>query len=483
MRRKGSILDDLVRPQKKSEEFARERESYVAYVERVHRGKYVAADFHRLICTKLEAVERGEITRLMLFVPPRHGKSQTVTETFPSWYIGKHPDRRIIEVSYGKTFAEKFGRLNRRKVEEFGEKIFGVRVSGDNASKTNWSIEGDTGGMISVGLGGSITGEGADVLIIDDLIKNRQEAESPTMRKRIWSEWQDTLLTRLHPDATVILIMTRWRDDDLAGMILKQAEEEGQHWDIVSLPALAEQTDLLGRHSGKALWPEHGYDEKWAAKKRVEVGTRTWQALYQQNPAPSEGNILRRSWWRFYHVMPTRFDEILQSWDMTFKDKKDSDYVVGQIWGRIGADKYLLDQVREQLDFPKTLRAMRQMHQKWPQARVKLVEDKANGSGIIAMLRSEIPGIIAVNPEGGKEARVWAVSPDIEAGNVFLPKNAAFTECFIEECARFPAGKNDDQVDGMSQALARFLKRKRRRGASVVPVVVTGRVTSADLDW
>lgn len=483
MKRKGNILGDLVEQNKQSEEFAVERESYVAYVERVHRGKYIAAKFHRYICERLEAVERGEITRLMLFIGPRHGKSQTVTETFPSWYLGKHPDKRVIEVSYGKSFAEKFGRLNRKKVEEYGEKVFGVKVSSDNASKTNWSIEGDTGGMISVGLGGSITGEGADVLIIDDLIKNRQEAESPTMRRRIWDEWQDTLLTRLHADATIILIMTRWRDDDLAGMILKQAEEEGQHWEIVSLPTIAEEGDILGRRRGEALWPEHGFDEKWAAKKKIEVGTRTWQALYQQNPAPSEGNILQKKWWRYYHVMPAQFDEIIQSWDMTFKDKKENDYVVGQIWGRIGADKYLLDQLREQLDFPKTLKAMRQMYKKWPQARVKLVEDKANGSGIISMLKHEIPGIIAVNPEGSKEARVWAVSADIEAGNVYLPAGAAFKECFVEECSRFPLGKHDDQVDSMSQALARFLKKNRRRGAIGVPGVVTGKIESADVNW
>lgn len=217
-------------------------------------------------------------------------------------------------------------------------------------------------------------------------------------------------------------------------------------------------------------------------RKKIEVGSRTWQALYQQNPTPSEGNIIQKKWWRKYHVMPTHFDEIIHSWDMTFKDKKENDYVVGQVWGRIGADKYLLDQLRDQLDFPKTLKAMRQMCKKWPQARVKLVEDKANGSGIISMLKHEISGIIAVNPEGSKEARVWAVSADIEAGNVYLPANAAFTEDFIEECSRFPVGKHDDQVDAMSQALARLIKKNRWRAGSVA-VVVTGQIVSAEVNW
>ena len=481
--KKGNILQELVPQNNRDSEFSLQRDNYLSYCEYVHRGRWKAANFHKLICDKLEAVERGEITRLMIFMPPRHGKSQTVTETFPSWYLGRNPDKRVIEVSYGAAFAEKFGRLNRRKVEEFGEKIFGITVSADNASKTNWGIAGDTGGMISVGLGGSITGEGADLLILDDLIKNRQEAESATMRKRIWDEWQDTLSTRLHPGAAVILIMTRWREDDLAGMLLEQAKEEGQEWEVLCLPAVAEEDDILGRQSGETLWPEHGFDKKWAARKKKDVGTRTWESLYQQQPAPAEGSILKREWWKFYNVLPLRFDEIIQSWDMTFKDSAGSDYVVGQVWGRIGADKYLIDQVRERLDLPKTIKAVIRLTKKWPQARTKLVEDKANGSGVIASLKRSIPGLIAVNPDVSKEARAWAVSPDIEAGNVFLPNpaNAPWVNDFINECTRFPEGKHDDQVDAMTQALQRLMRRTRKTRQT--PGVVVGETAVTGIDW
>jgi len=167
---------------------------------------------------------------------------------------------------------------------------------------------------------------------------------------------------------------------------------------------------------------------------------------------------LKRNWWQYYRQTPDRFDEVIQSWDMAFKDTKTADFVVGQVWGRKGADKYLLDQVRDRMDFPATVQAVRSLSAKWPQARNKLVEDKANGPAVIATLKNEIPGLIAVNPEGGKVVRAQAASPDIEAGNVYLPDPsvAPWVHDFIEECAAFPNGANDDQVDAMTQALIRF---------------------------
>lgn len=466
-RKQPNILEKLVSQTGNSAEYAKERACYQAYCERVHRGRWKAARHHKLVCEKLEAVERGEIDRLMIFMPPRHGKSQSITETFPSWYLGRNPDKSVIEVSYGAHFAEKFGRLNRQKVEEYGEKIFGIHVSSDQASKTNWRIEGNTGGMISVGLGGSITGEGADLMILDDLIKNRAEAESEAYRRRLWDEWQDTLLTRLHPGGAVILIMTRWREDDLAGRILEQAAEDGEQWVVLSLPAVAEEGDIdpLGRLPGETLWPEHGFDSAWAARKKRDVGTRTWESLYQQQPTPAEGNIIKRVWWKFYQVMPAKFDMIFQSWDMTFKDGPANDFVVGQVWGKIEADRYLLDQRRERLNLPDTIRAVKQMKNKWPKTRAILIEDKANGPGVIDSLKKKISGIIPITPEGGKEARAWAVSPDIEAGNVFLPdpKISKWIEDFLNECTRFPGGKNDDQVDAMTQAINWSQNKKRRK--------------------
>ncbi len=379
-----------------------------------------------------------------------------VTETFPSWFIGRDPNRRVIEVSYGDSLARRFGRANKNKIAEFGEEIFGIRLAQDNRSVTNWEIEGYRGGMISVGIGGGITGQGADLLIIDDPIKNRKEADSPTYRDMVWNEWKDTLRTRLQPGGAVIIILTRWHEDDLAGRLLKH---EGDKWEVVSLPAIAEsEDDPLGREIGEPLWPDFGFDESWAEETKRSVGSRTWSALYQQRPSPEEGEMFKRSWWNYYNVLPDSFDEIIQSWDMSFKDNDDNDFVVGQVWGRKGANKYLIDMVRDRMNFPTTLQSVLNLSARYPKAYVKLIEDKANGPAVIAMLKNKVPGLIPVNPDGGKVARAAAASAEAEAGNIYLPSPelAPWVHDFVEECAAFPNGANDDQVDCFTQAINRW---------------------------
>lgn len=438
------------------------RASYIRYCEYVHNGQWQPAAHLRYLCERLDAVERGECRRLLVFMPPRHSKSMTVTETFPSYFIGKRPSRRVIEVSYGDSLAQRFGKFNRQKVQEFGKRLFGVTISREKSSMTDWDIEGNRGGMISVGIGGGITGQGADLLLIDDPIKNREEAESETYREKVWDEWKSTLRTRLQPDAAVIIILTRWHEDDLAGRLLNPEYGEVEGWEIISLPALAEDNDPMGRKPGEALWPTQ-YNEQDLQATRRAVGEQVWAALYQQRPSALEGAMLKRHWWRYYEGNPAeiakRMEWQLQSWDMTFKDSAGTDYVSGQVWGVNGADIYLLDRINERLDFVATVRAFIAMTRKWPDAVTKLVEDKANGPAVISMLRHKIGGIIAVEPEGSKIARVSAVSPLIEAGNVYLPSPAVcpwVTE-FIEQCAAFPNGANDDDVDSMSQALKRFM--------------------------
>lgn len=439
-------------------ELALARNDFDFYVEYTHRGHYQHARHTHYICNILNKVEKGIIDRLIITMPPRHSKSMTVSETFPSFFIGKDPERRVIEVSYGDALAQKFGRANRKKIEEYGPSIFNIQISKENASTTNWGIEGHRGGMISAGIGGSITGEGADLLLVDDPIKNREEAESEFYRERVWSEWQNTLLTRLHPNARIIVILTRWHEDDLAGRIL--AGKDKNQWTLLSLPAIAESGDLLGREEGEPLWPEHGYDKAWASSTKVNVGSRTWNSLYQQHPTPPEGGIIKREWLKFYNRLPEYFEQILLSFDCAFKDEKEAksgspDYVVGQAWGRLGGNMFLLDQVRARLNFPATLKMVQGMIEKWPQARAKLIEDKANGSAVISTLRDKISGIIPVEPEGGKVARLNAVSPDFESGNVYLPSSAIkpWILDYVEELVSFPNGAFDDQVDATSQAL------------------------------
>jgi predicted phage terminase large subunit-like protein len=425
----------------------------------VSEGRWIPYEHLLFLNRKLVDVAAGRIKRLIVSMPPRHGKSELVSRYFPAWYIGTFPDKRIILVSYEADFAATWGRKARDLLEEHGPSLFGIRVSGNSSAANRWDIEGHEGGMVTAGVNGPITGKGADIGIIDDPVKNDQEAMSVTYQERAYEWYKSTFRTRIQRDGAIILIMTRWHENDLAGKLLAAQEEEGEKWEVVNLPATAEDNDPLGREFGQPLCPDLFSKDALESIKKA-VGSYWWAALYQQRPSPAEGGIFKRNWWQYYRRVPDKFDEIIQSWDMTFKDTKTADYVVGQVWGRKGADKYLLDQVRDRMDFPATVQAVRNLSAKWPQARAKLIEDKANGPAVIATLKQKISGLIPIEPQGSKESRAWAVSAEVEAGNVYLPDPsiAPWVHDFVEECAAFPNGANDDQVDAMSQALMRLNK-------------------------
>ena len=432
---------------------------YRAYCYYIHGGRWIPGKAVSYLCDRVQEFLRRDkgaaYEVLILSVPPQHGKSMTITETLPSWYLGRNPDKRVIEISYSEDFAQLFGRRNRDKIQRAGD-IFGVALSRSTSSATEWEIEGHAGGMISRGILSGVTGRPADLMIIDDPIKTRQEADSETIRERIWDEWESSFRTRLQAGAKVILIQTRWHEDDLAGRMIQREPNV----EVINLPCEAEENDPLGRPVGAALAPEIGKDDRWLADfKRGFLGSqgsRAWTALFQGHPTSQEGNLIKREWWRYYDALP-RLAEVLISVDAAFKDGDDNDYVAVQAWGKTGPNMYLLDATKKHLDFPGTLREIRAMRRRWPEARIILVEDKANGSAVVQILRREIPGVIPVNPEGGKVARANAVSGAIESGNVYLPRNAPFTGDFVDECSSFPLGEHDDQVDAMTQALNRFI--------------------------
>ncbi len=395
--------------------------------------------------------------RLIITMPPQEGKSTRVGRDFPIWALTRNPDLRIITGSYAQGLANRNGRAVRNAIAAHPQ--LGLTIARDHGAASEWSINGHDGGLLSVGRGAGVTGRPADLLIIDDPIKDRAEADSLTIRDTCWDWWTDALATRLAPGAPAVLIMTRWHQDDLAGRLLERDAEAG--WQLLNIPAQCEDpdTDPLGRAAGEYMHsarrhPRTGKPRSRAQweKRKATAGSRAWNALYQGRPSPSEGGLFLRHWWRTWWD-PPRLDRVFMSWDMAFKGSDQSDFVVGQVWAEQGPNLYLLDQARGRWTFTETLAQFRLLCERWPMATAKLVEDKANGTAVIDMLRREIPGLIPVEPQGGKQVRAAAVSPLVEAGNVHLP-NTSWAKDLIEEAAAFPNSPNDDQVDALTQALA-----------------------------
>jgi len=472
-------LDDLLS--------LRAAKRYWRYVEYVHQGRWKRAGYLQYVCDLVQDFlldESHERRILCLSMPPQHGKSMSITETLPSWYLGRFPERRVIEVSYNDDFAKKFGRRNREKVERFGERVFDIRLSKSVSNVQEWELDNGVGGMQSRGVGGAITGNPADLIIIDDPIKNRMEAESETYRERVWDEWLNSIRTRFAAHGKAIVIMTRWHEDDLVSRLL-EAENGAEY---INIPCEADEDDPLMRDPGEPLGVVLGKDKAWLdsfkqAYMRANGGMRVWEALFQGKPKAMEGMLFKRYWWRYYNAdsRPTHFDEIIQSWDCTFKDSDGTDFVVGTVWGRAGADVYLLDLHRARMDLPTTMEAIIAMSAKWPQSLTKLVEDKANGPAVIQLLRNKVPGLIAVDPKGGKTARAQAVLGVIQAGNVWLPdaEIAPWVVAFVDECSSFIPGADnahDDQVDSMTQALLRLMYNTHHEGAPQESVFPEGSV-------
>lgn len=421
--------------------------------------------------------------RLLLAMSPQEGKSQRCSRWFPLWVLTQNPDTRIAIISYEHGVARRWGRAIRDDITIHSAAL-GIKVRDDLAAQHEWQLAGHDGGVYTAGIGAALTGRPVDLLIIDDPIKDREQADSETYRQRAWDWWTDVGATRLAPGAPVVQIATRWHEADLAGQL--QAAPDGHLWTSLNIPAQADhdpnegEIDPLGREPGEFMQSARGRTvEQWEAIK-VRSGSRTWNALYQGRPSPAEGGMFKRDHWQQYDVplwltrddgsnILTHYDDLLISWDMAFKDTASSDYVVGQVWMRRGADALLLDQVRDRMDFVTTCQRFREFSAKWPQATLKIVEDKANGTAVINALRRIVSGIVPEEPHGSKEARASAVTPLVEAGNVHLPSPelAPWVGDLIEEAAAFPAGANDDQVDALSQALNRLILAPLLAGADL----------------
>ncbi len=456
------------------QERQRVKNNYCAYVECVHGDMYSHTPQGDFICKVIdEAINKrkrmfaGEIPMQKQYIkfslPPQHGKSMHITETLPSYFLGHFPQHGCIEVSYNDDFASKFGSKNRDKIKQFGKDLFGIEISKDTNSKGEWDVIDSTtgnktrGGMVSRGILSGITGQSlGDLIIIDDPIKTREEANSETQREKIWGEWKDSVSTRIHPGAIIILIMTRWHEDDLWGRLDNNEYAKPLPWINYNLPLEAEKGDLLGREEGEPLWPGH-YDRDFIEERKLYP--QSFNSLYQGRPSAQEGNKFKRIWWQYYDTLPQIAVKIL-SVDASFKDTKESAKVAIQVWGKTGPNMYLVDNINAKMGFIATITAINNMLVKHPDITAKYIEDKANGPAIIEVMKQSIPGIIPVkadNSTGGKVARAEAITPFCEAGNIYLPRYESYTHDFVEELASFPNGQYKDQVDAFSQAIAKLM--------------------------
>nr|WOE43422.1 MAG: terminase large subunit [Caudoviricetes sp.] len=406
--------------------------------------------------------------RLAISIAPQEGKTTLAVVNFIVWALQQEPDLPIVLGTYNQSLANRGGRLIRNTIEANPQ--LGIRIADDNGAKHEWSIAGKHGGLVSAGRGVGISGRPASLIVIDDPFKEG-EAQSETIREQAWDWWTEGLSARLAPGAAVIVIHTRWHTDDLIGRLLER--DAHADWKYINIPAQCEDpaTDPLGRtRVGEFMVSARGRSQRQWEQRKLTVGSRVWNALYQGRPAPAEGGMVKRDWWKHYDQplwieldngqrRTLGMDAVLISADLTFKGEDHSDYVAIGVWARRGPNAYLLDQVRGHYDFPETIRRLEALCARWPDAALKIIEDKANGPAVIATLRHRIPGIVAEIPQGSKVARLAAVSPLIEAGNVHLPNPqlAPWVGDYVEEFAGFPNAAHDDQVDHTTQGLNRLL--------------------------
>lgn len=449
--------------------------------------RYKFYKFHATVIEQLQRVIDGDCNRLILQVPPRHGKSLLASQLLPAAYLLAHPDRYVGISSYSAELAEGFSRKAREYYRDGGG-LLNPTSQAVNA----WATESG-GGLWAAGVGGAITGRSGHLLIIDDPVKNREDAESARIMEKLGDWYTSTLYTRLEPQVgAIVVIQTRWSENDMIGQLLENesnvSEQGRENWTICDLPALYEDfgdRPNLPAHCptipdwreepDTALCPQR-YDENDLKRIREAIGSRDFASLYQQRPAPEGGNLFDPSWWQYYShdtVMP-EFQRIMLSVDCTFTDAASSDYTVGAVVGQAGNRYYVLDLVREKLDVVGTMSMIMRMYNRHPLSGT-VIELAASGYAVYQMMSQRVPGLIGFKPEKSKEARASGAIPIVEAGNVFLPASAPWLEAYINEFSLFPASKNDDMVDAVTMAINYM----QQRIAPQMTEVTWGRGTKA----
>ena len=437
------------------------RDNYASYVQYIFGENYLMTNFHRVLCALcqkgIEMAMQGKQARFLIDTPPQVGKSKTLTETLPSWFLGKYPDQSCIITSYNAITAEKFGDRNRQKVKEYGKEIFGIEVSDSQDNKTLFQIKGHEGQILSAGIEGSLTSNPATLIIVDDPFKNGADAESIDRRNAVHELYKDSVLTRARKlGSCVIVVHTRWHEDDLIGRL---AQNSGYY--VVSFPAVWEKgiDKLLHRKVGETLCPELGLTPEYCKQIKEDLGSRVWNALYQGKPFVDGGNIINRDNINFYnkHSLPPTFDEITLSCDLSFGGvKANNDPNCLAVWGRVGANHYLLKQINKKCGFQETIEMIKLLSAEFPTMRKKLIEKKANGNATIELLNQHISGVVPFDPlSNSKETRFKLVAPYFESGNIYLPdeKTDKDSEDIVSQLLKFPNVAHDEYVDITTQYL------------------------------
>lgn len=449
------------------------RRDLLTFAERMdprwQRAPHLAA-----LAEQLQRLERREIRRLFVAMPPRHGKTELASRKFVAWYFGRNPSHQVILASYASELSEGNSRAVRTMMED-DSYPFQTRLREDSRSVGRFETI-QKGVLVAVGVGSGLTGRGGDLIIADDLLKGPQEADSEATRASTAAWWQEVLMTRQMPNAAILLIGTRWREDDIMGMAL---ESGGDAWTKLVLPFEAEENDALGREPGELLWPARFTRDDVPSVEKGDISSRAWSALYQGRPTAAEGNLFKREWFnnRYKELPPlvgTSYpgsDRVVVSdrvtitaLDAASKTGSLNDFSVFVTVMTDGISIYIVDVFRDKLEFPKLVEATKKL-QREQRPRLIYAEDASNATALVQQLRAESRiNIVAVRPDGSKEARANAVTNLFEAGKVLLPERAHWVDAFVDEMCSFPNGRHDDQVDACVLALRKIVQGWNSRG-------------------
>lgn len=455
-------LLELVNEMERNKENNLARAKFMPFIKRMWPA-FVEGRHHRIMADAFQRVADGKLRRLIINMPPRHTKSEFASFLLPAWYLGRFPHKKIIQASHTAELSVGFGRKVRNLVnsDDYQEVFPGTSLSVDSKASGRWSTS-KGGEYFAVGVGGAVTGKGADLLIIDDP-HSEQDAMSGDVDPEVYKKAMDWYVSgprqRLQPGAAIIIVMTRWSAIDLTGALLKKSsvgDDYVSEWEVIEFPAILP--------SGNALWPEFwSIDE--LLKTKADISSSRWSAQYQQNPTSDSSAILKRDWWkRWPSAKPPKVDFIISSWDTAFMKTERSNYSACTTWGVFqGGDPdkptphlILLDAWRDKVEFPELKKLARQHYMKW-RPDMFIVETRAAGAPLIFELRAMGIPVNEFTPSRGQDkiARANAVADLFRSGMIWAPETK-WAEDVIEECAAFPVGENDDFVDTVTQAMLKY---------------------------